>query len=134
MLHQRGMVTGTKLESVPRVRGRALLQGAFVVHKPSKCLPDRRAIFWLIMDCRATNAVLIKLLDDLNEMAGGTSLLLLVVLENEVVLYDAEDPVSAFNLLELPESWWPYFTFARTVDGPALPSGLRNDLPRGAHL
>ena len=59
------------------------------------------------MDCRGTSAVLIKFLDDLNEMAGGTSLLRLVVLENEVVLYDAEDLVSAFYLLLLllPESW-----------------------------
>ena len=90
------------------------------------------------MNCRATNAVLVKLLDDLNEMAGATSLLRLVVLKNEVVLYDAEDLVSAFYLLLLPESWWPSFTFARTVDGSALglPTGTQwyvssRDLPDG---
>ena len=38
LLHQRGVVAATKLDSVPRVQGRALLQGAFGVHKPSKFL------------------------------------------------------------------------------------------------
>ena len=108
------------LSPVLRVPGRALLQGASGVHKPGKCLSDRRAVLRFIMGCRATNAVLIKLLDDLNEMAGGTSLLRLVVLENEVVLYDAENLVIVFYLLLLSESWWPYSAFARTFDGSAL--------------
>ena len=127
LLHQRGVVAATKLEEVPRVRGRALLQGAFGIYKPWKFLTDRRAGLRFIMDGRATDAVLIKLLDDLSEMAGATSLLRMVVLENEVVLYDAEDLVSAFYLLLLPRSWWPYFTFARTADGSALglPAGTQ---------
>ena len=48
------------------------------------------------MDCRATSAILVKMVDDITQMAGGTGLMSLIVLEHEVVLYCVEDLVSAF--------------------------------------
>ena len=59
------------------------------------------------MDCRATNAVMIRLSGDLELMAGGTAVMSLVVLGHEAVTFCAEDLVSAF----LP------LAAARGVDG-----------------
>ena len=67
------------------------------------------------MDCRATNAVMIRLLGDLELMAGGAAEMSLVVLGHEAVFFCAEDLVSAFYLLQLPEEWMAYFTFEKPV-------------------
>ena len=89
--------------SIPVVRGRRLLQGGFGVIKPGRFTASGLPVLRFIMDCRATNAVIIRLVDDLNRMPGATALLSLVVLEHEAVLFDAEDLVAVFlNLLQLP--------------------------------
>ena len=58
---------------------------------------------------------MLRLLGDLETMAGGTSILSLIVLDTEVAVFDAEDLVSAFYLLALPENWSVYFTFEKPV-------------------
>ena len=120
LLYRRGVVDAVETSSIPVVRGQRLLQGGFGAIKPGRFTADGKPVLRFIMDCRATNAVIIRLVDDLNRMPGATALLSLVVLEHEAVLFDAEDLVAAFYLLQLPAAWMPYFTFARPVDGSAI--------------
>ena len=115
VLQAHNIVDWTELCRVPRVRGQPLLQGAFGVVKPGKLTKSGLGVLRLIMDCRATNAVMLRLLGDLETMAGGTAILSLIVLDTEVAVFDAEDLVSAFYLLALPESWSVYFTFEKLV-------------------
>ena len=120
LLHRFGVVEKIEHEDVPSFEGEKLFQGAFGVVKSGRFLPDGRPILRLIMDCRATNAFMMKLLSDLTSMPGGTALLNIVLLPGETALFSAEDLVAAFYLLELPPAWRPYFTFRLPVDASAL--------------
>ena len=73
-----------------------------------------------IMDWRATNAVMSVLKGDLQFMAAATSFLNIVIMPHEIALFSAEDLVAAFYLLSLPDTWHPFFTFERKVDGACL--------------
>lgn len=115
LLADRNIVTWTELSDVPVVDGKPLLQGAFGVIKPGRFTASGLAVLRFIMDCRPTNAVMLRLLGDLEAMAGGTAVMSLVVLGHEAVTFCAEDLVSAFYLLLLPPAWRGYFTFSRPV-------------------
>ena len=106
--------------------GLSLLQGAFGVVKTGKFLPDGRPVLQLVMDCLATDRVMVKLLSDLTSMPRRTALLKLVFLPKEDALFCAEDLVAAVYLLELPAGWRPYFTFRRPVDAGILGGQKRN--------
>ena len=57
---------------------------------------------------------------DLLFMAAATSYLNIVIMPHEIVLFSAENLVAAFYLLSLPDTWHPFFTFERKVDGASL--------------
>ena len=120
LLHKHGVLEEVDYGDVPSFEGEKLIQGAFGVVKSGRFLPDGRPVLRLIMDCRATSSVVVKLVSDLMSMLGGTALLNVVLLPGETALFSAEDLVAAFYLLELPKKWRPYFTSRLPVDASVL--------------
>ena len=96
LLRDHSIVSWTELWDVPHVRGHPLLQAAFGFIKLGKLTESGLAVLRLIMDCRAANAVVLRLLGDLGLVAGMTAMMSLVVLGYETVTFCAEDFVSAF--------------------------------------
>ena len=107
---------------IPVVDGELVLCGCFGVIKTGKFTPDGRPVLRLIMDVRATNAILISIAGDMGMVAGGPSFLRMVLTPDEGVLFSTDDFVGSFYLLEMPSAWHGHFTFSRRVRGSAVGS------------
>jgi len=68
LLLERRVVEFVPDQRIPRHRGKRVLQGAFLVLKPGKFLPDGRPSGRLIMDVRATNALMRVLEGDMDKL------------------------------------------------------------------
>ena len=112
---------------VPWFEGEEISHGCFGVIKPSKHLPDGRAVLRLIMGVRRTNSLFHTIEGDLRAVAGAPSFLRAVVLPSKVFLICAEDLVASFYLVRLPKAWHRWFVFERSVLRSALglPGGGR---------
>ena len=107
---------------IPVVDGELVLCGCFGILKVGKFTPDGRPVLRLIMDVRATNAILISIAGDMEMVVGGPSFLRMVLTPDEGVLFSTDDLVASFHLLEMPSAWYGHFTFSRRVRGSAVGS------------
>ena len=112
-LYRRGLVQ--PVEDPVKVKGQAILNGAFGVPKPGKFLEDERAILRLIMDFRAVNSVTEIVAGDVRSLAGAPSLQHVVLPAGKVIRMSADDLVAAFYLFRLPAEWSRLMCFASKV-------------------
>ena len=103
------------VSSYPKVDGRPVLNGAFGVTKPDKFTSDGLPILRLIMDLRASNAILEQLDGDLSTLTGASTFQKIVVEEGETLLISGDDLTSAFYLFKLPDQWAEFLVLERPV-------------------
>eukprot|EP00438_Fugacium_kawagutii_P016600 Skav236386 [mRNA] locus=scaffold29:74303:80602:- [translate_table: standard] len=117
-LVERGILVPT--EQVASLREQFVLNGLFAVEKSNKLLEDGRCHQRLIMDLRATNAIMKTIAGDVATLSGASSFTTLVLESNHVISISGDDLVSSFYLFELPETWRPYMAFERSISWRAL--------------
>ena len=74
----------------------------------------------LIMDLRATNAILKIIAGDISTLAGASAFSSIVIEKGQVVTISGDDLVSSFYLFKMPPAWLPYLAFERSVSWKAL--------------
>ena len=99
-----------------------MLNGLFGVQKSGRDLPDGRPAQRLIMDLRATNAVLKIIAGNIATLAGASAFTSVVVEGGKVITISGE---SSFYLFKMPAEWLPYLAFERSVSWRAL--GIEKD-------
>ena len=117
-LFERGIVA--PVDQVIGLRGRSVLNGLFGVQKAGRDLPDGSPAQRLIMDLRATNAILKIIAGDTSTLAGASAFTSIVIEKGQVVTISGDDLVSSFYLFKLPPAWLPYLAFERSVSWKAL--------------
>ena len=114
-LFERGILA--PVDQVIGLRGRSVLNGLFGVQKAGRDLPDGRPAQRLIMDLRATNAILKIIAGDISTLAGASAFTSVVIEEGKVVTISGDDLVYLFKM---PPAWLPYLAFERSVSWKAL--------------
>ena len=122
-LFERGILA--PVDRVIGLRGKSVLNGLFGVQKAGRDLPDGRPAQRLIMDLRATNAVLKIIAGDIATLAGASAFTSVVVEDGKVITISGDDLVSSFYLFKMPAAWLPYLAFERSVSWRAL--GIEKD-------
>ena len=77
------------------LRGKSVLNGLFGVQKTGRDLPDGRPAQRLIMDLRATNAVLKIIAGDIGTLAGASAFTSVVIEDGKVITISGDDLVSS---------------------------------------
>lgn len=90
------------------------------MEKVGKDLADGCTAQRLIMDLRASNAILQVLTGDISSLSGAPAFTTIALEGNQVVTISGDDLVSSFYLFQLPESWSPYMAFERPVSWKAV--------------
>ena len=119
-LFERGILA--PVDRVIGLRGKSVLNGLFGVQKSGRDLPDGRPAQRLIMDLRATNAVLKIIAGNIATLAGASAFTSVVVEGGKVITISGE---SSFYLFKMPAEWLPYLAFERSVSWRAL--GIEKD-------
>ena len=117
-LYDRGILVPT--EEVLTVDGMEVTNGLFGVEKVGKDLPDGRTAQRLIMDLRASNAVLRVIGGDIKTLTGASTFTSVVLEPGKEISISGDDLVSSFYLFKLPKEWVPYLAFEREVSWRAL--------------
>ncbi len=117
-LYERGILA--PVDQVISLRGKSVLNGLFGVQKTGRDLPDGRPAQRLIMDLRATNAVLKIIGGDVSTLAGASAITSVVIEDGKIVTIIGDDLVSSFYLFKMPPAWLPYLAFERSVSWKAL--------------
>ena len=122
-LFERGILS--PVDQVIGLRGKSVLNGLFGVQKTGRDLPDGRPAQRLIMDLRATNAVLKIIAGDIGTLAGASAFTSVVIEDGKVITISGDDLVSSFYLFKMPPAWLPYLAFERSITWRAL--GIEKD-------
>ena len=122
-LFERGILS--PVDQVIGLRGKSVLNGLFGVQKAGRDLPDGRPAQRLIMDLRATNAVLKIIAGDIGTLAGASAFTSVVIEDGKVITISGDDLVSSFYLFKMPPAWLPYLAFERSITWRAL--GIEKD-------
>ena len=115
----RGVMEVVDYDSIPLVRGRPLLNGAFGVLKQGKVVDGHR-VLRLIMNLTPANMVLRTILGDIETLAGPSLWTATVLEDDEIALISGDDLVCSFYLFKLPAGWSKYFCFSLPVAGSVL--------------
>eukprot|EP00438_Fugacium_kawagutii_P028380 Skav207224 [mRNA] locus=scaffold1717:49410:52959:+ [translate_table: standard] len=117
-LYDRGIVEPT--DTVASVRDQWVANGLFGVKKSGKDFPDGRPAQRLIMDLRATNAVMRVIAGDISTLAGASAFTNIVLEEGKLITLSGDDLCSSFYLFRLPDAWKPFMAFERKVSWRVL--------------
>ena len=117
-LVDRGILT--PVDQVLTVDGHEIYNGLFAVEKTGRDLADGRTAQRLIMDLRASNAILKTLPGDVKTLTGACGFTPIVLEDSQVISISGDDLVSSFYFFRLPSSWPPYLSFEREVSWKAL--------------
>ena len=111
---------------IVRHNGQAVLNGAFGVCKGKEIWSKKRkkmvAVLRLIINLTCSNALQRQIFGDVHMLPFFAQWIGLELLEEEVLLWDAEDMRCAFYVFLLPEAWWPYFALEKPVPGHVVGS------------
>ena len=117
-LVERGILKPTT--EVLTIDGVEVTNGLFAVEKVGRDLPDGRTAQRLIMDLRATNAVLKIIGGDIRTLTGACSFSSVVLDDGNMISISGDDLVSSFYLFRMPDEWLPYLTFEKEISWKAL--------------
>jgi len=112
-------------EMIIHHHGQPLLQGAFGVGK-QKFVPDPEVagrhveVLRLIINLTASNELQGVIESDCPSLPYFGQWLGLELLEEEVLMWRAEDMECCFYVFELPDAWLPYFILAKPVSGDVV--------------
>ena len=117
-LYDRGILVPT--DEVLTIDGVQVANGLFGVEKVGKDLPDGRTAQRLIMDLRASNAVLKVIAGDIKTLTGASTFTSVVLEQGKTIGISGDDLVSSFYLFRMPQEWVPYLAFEKEVSWKAL--------------
>eukprot|EP00438_Fugacium_kawagutii_P005526 Skav227070 [mRNA] locus=scaffold72:1057412:1062770:- [translate_table: standard] len=117
-LVERGILVPTS--EVLQFKGEMVLNGLFGVEKSNKPIPDGRPSQRLIMDLRASNAILSVIGGDIGTLSGASAFTAIALEEGNVISISGDDLVASFYLFSLPPSWRPFLAFEKPISWRAL--------------
>eukprot|EP00438_Fugacium_kawagutii_P010394 Skav220394 [mRNA] locus=scaffold639:248658:258388:- [translate_table: standard] len=117
-LVERGILVPTP--EVLQFKGEMVLNGLFGVEKSNKPIPDGRSSQRLIMDLRASNAMLSVIGGDIGTLSGASAFTAITLEEGNVISISGDDLVASFYLFSLPPVWRPFLAFEKPVSWRAL--------------
>eukprot|EP00438_Fugacium_kawagutii_P004694 Skav217774 [mRNA] locus=scaffold1782:124:5579:+ [translate_table: standard] len=120
-LYERHLVA--PVERYPRVADVPVLNGAFGVVKPEKFTDDGQPVLRMIIDLRASNAILEQLEGDVHTLTGSSAFQKLVVDYEDDLLISGDDLTAAFYLFKLPPAWSEYLVLRKPIPWDALEPG-----------
>ena len=99
--------------------GQAVVNGAFGVTKGKEIWSRKRkkmlAVLRLIINLTCSNALQRQITGDVPMLPFFAQWIGLELMEEEVLLWDAEDMRCAFYVFLLPEAWWPLFALEKPI-------------------
>eukprot|EP00438_Fugacium_kawagutii_P016319 Skav222801 [mRNA] locus=scaffold1419:399983:408357:+ [translate_table: standard] len=120
-LYERHLVA--PVERYPRVGDAPVLNGAFGVVKPDKFTEDNQPVLRMIIDLRASNAILEQLEGDVHTLTGSSAFQKLVVDYEDDLLISGDDLTAAFYLFKLPPAWSEYLVLRKPIPWDVLEPG-----------
>eukprot|EP00435_Cladocopium_sp_Y103_P046554 s680_g13.t1 len=117
-LYDRGILAPT--EEVITVGDQKIFNGLFGVEKQGRDLADGRKAQRLIMDLRATNAILRVIGGDIKTLGGAAGFTTVSLQENQLITISGDDLVASFYLFKMPPSWLPFLSFGRPISWRSL--------------
>ena len=118
-LVDRGICTWVKADEVLVYKGFRILNGIFGVRKPA-CLEDGRPVLRVIMNLRASNAVLKQLKGSVNSLPAITCFQSATLDDREGFHFYQSDMCSAFYLFRLPVVWHKFLCFNVSAKGEEI--------------
>jgi len=123
VLFQRGIIETIPYDSIFKVGGTPVLNGAFAVEKRGRAGAGQTRVTRLIMNFVPTNAYQRLMRGDLDTLASSTAWCQLVLKKDEVLLWSGDDQKGAFYAWQLPAAWRPFMAFRWPVPGHYVGSG-----------
>eukprot|EP00435_Cladocopium_sp_Y103_P004834 s4939_g1.t1 len=115
-LYDRGILAPT--DEVITVGDQKIFNGLFGVEKQGRDLADGRKAQRLIMDLRATNAILRVIGGDIKTLGGAAGFTTVSLQENQLITISGDDLVASFYLFKMP--WLPFLSFGRPISWRSL--------------
>lgn len=122
-LYERGLVR--PVTRGPVCHGVKVLNGAFGVVKEGKKTEEGEEVLRVIMDLRATNAIMEVIEGDIKTLSGCAAFQHIVIDDGEVLALSGDDLTAAFYLFGLPQEWSEMMVFRERVKMSDL--GLEGD-------
>eukprot|EP00438_Fugacium_kawagutii_P024621 Skav207650 [mRNA] locus=scaffold2758:77333:83766:+ [translate_table: standard] len=120
-MYDRNLVT--PVDQYPVIDGKPVLNGAFGVVKPEKFTEQGEPVLRMIIDLRATNAILEQLEGDVHTLTGSCAFQKLVVDYEDDLLISGDDLTAAFYLFKLPPSWPQFLVLRKPIPWDLLEPG-----------